>query len=755
MKRILFFFLILIIITVPLFAQEVISKIDVVGNSVVSDATVLSKIKTRPQQKYNKNVINEDIKVLYSTGYFENIQIDKENLETGVLVKFIVKEKPVIEKINIQGNRRIGRKRIEKIVDIKEGSFLNEYNIKEKKNSIRDFYAKKGFSNVDVSYDIKIDKDNKANVTYIISEGGLARVEKIIIKGNVDFSDKKIKKIIHTKERGFLRRGVFKEQTLADDLRRLEHYYRERGYSEIKVDSTTDYIGNKIFITITLNEGQLYKIGRIKIEGNEKIDTKTLEEELEIKVEDVFVRRKIDAEVNKLKGVYVDRGYIFANIRDVVFYNPQTKKMDITFSIKENDLAYVEEIHIKGNVKTKDEVIRRELRIFPGDKFAGKMIKKSKQRLENLGFFEEVRFDSQAGSKPNWEDLIVDVKEAKTGYLSFGGGYSSIDALTGFIEVRQRNFDYKNWSTFTGGGQDLNFVASFGSITEKYELSFANPWIFDKPITLGLEAYKKGHDRDEDVGYAYQEDIKGGAIRLMREFTDELKAGAGYRFETVDISDVSTTASSELQQEKGTNDFSSIELDCSYDTRDNIYVPSTGLYFGSFLKFTGDFLGGDKDFVKFVTRFNKYWPLPKDAVLEFKIKTGIAETLNNTSKLPLYERFFAGGASTIRGYHERKIGPIDSVTEDPIGGEGLFVANIEYTYPLVDVLKVAVFADTGNVWKQNDDYLSGGLKSSVGIGIRVKTPLGPLSLDYGWPLDTEPGEDGKSGRFHFNISRGF
>ena len=382
-------------------------------------------------------------------------------------------------------------------------------------------------------------------------------------------------------------------------------------------------------------------------------------------------------------------------------------------------------------------------------------LRRSKQRLTNLGIFEEVKFSHKPTSEPQMIDLVVDVKEAKTGYLSFGGGYSSVDSFTGFIELRQKNFDYKNWSTFTGGGQDLNLMASFGDVTKRYELDFTNPWIFDKPISFGFQLYRRGHQQDEDVGYAYEEDVTGGAVKFGREFNDQLKGSAGYRFETVKIKDVVNDASQALKDEAGTKKLSTAEIGLTYDTRDNVFSPSTGIYFNNSLGITASFLGGDTDFIRFESGLSKFFPFMRKSVLEFRFRLGIEEPFSDTNKVPLYSRFFAGGASTIRGYHERKIGPIDPVTNDPIGGEALFVGNIEYTYPLNSVLKLATFFDTGNVWEKASDLLSGGIKSSVGVGLRVKTPLGPLSLDYGWPLDVEPGETSKTGRFHFNVSRGF
>jgi len=748
-------FIIFTLLTIPVFSKDMVTKVEIVGNDIISDSAVISKIKTRVNQEYNDNSINDDIKNLYSTGFFDDIKVEKKKDKKGVKVVFNLKEKPVIDRVIVNGTKKIHKKKIEALIDIEEGSFLDEYKIKEIENSIEELYRKKGFSAAKIVSQIKINEGNKAKITFEIDESGVIRVKKIIIRGNNAISTKKIKKLIRTKEKSFFRKGIFKKEALEDDVLRIEDIYREKGFGEISIDYALDYLNDNVYLTINVEEGARYFIGRIKIEGNDEILTKELRETITVKNGDVFVERKINESLNAIRGIYIDKGYIFAQFRPIVFLNPETEKIDITFNIIENDFAYVEKIEIRGNVKTKDKVIRRELRVYPGDKFEGEKIRKSRERLDNLGFFEEVRFDSEPGSEESFENLIVEVKESKTGYVSFGGGYSSIDQFTGFIELRQRNFDYKNWPSLTGDGQDLSLVASLGSVSEKYELSFTKPWIFDKPLSFGFDGYKKGHKRESDVGYGYDESIKGGAVRLGKEFNDELSASVGYRIEQVIIGDVDDSASAELKREEGTNDLSSLEFFLTYDSRNNVFVPSSGILLSNSLKVTGGLLGGDKDYFAYSLRLSKFYEFIKKSVLEIRFRGGFADSFENTTYIPIYSRFFAGGANSIRGYDERSIGPIDPITKDPIGGESMFATTIEYTYPLVKILKLAAFFDSGNVWAKGGDFLTTKLYSSVGLGVRVKTPMGPINLDYGIPLDIAPGETGKEGKFHFSISRGF
>jgi outer membrane protein insertion porin family len=754
--RKIFICLIFFLFSVTGFSQNAIIRIDIEGNKIVSDAKIISKIKIRAGHEYNDNIINEDIKNLYGTGFFDNIEVEKKEDAEGVVVVFKLEEKPVLKSLVIQGARVIPKRKIIDSIDIKEGAFIDEYKLKEASAKIKDLYDTKGFYQTEVTYEMEFISDrNEIEARFLIDEKKLVKIRKVDIKGNKTISTARVLRLMKTKKAWLLNRGVFKEGVLEDDTKRISEFYKLEGFGDVGVETEINPYKNGVAVTVNINEGDRYYIGEIKIEGSKNISLQEIDEAKKLKSGDVFSEQAIYEDSSKIREVYMNKGYIFSQVEPFSYFNLETQRIDVTYKIVENEVAYIEMINIKGNVRTKDEVVRRELRVFPMDKFDGEKVRRSKERLENLGFFEEIRLGTEPGSKPNWIDLVVDVKEAKTGYLSFGGGYSSIDEFLGFVELRQRNFDYKNFSTFTGAGQDLSINASFGTVSEQYQLSFTNPWIFNQPISFGFDGYKKGHSREQDVGYAYEEEIRGGVLRLGKEFSDHLRGGLKYRYERVDIGDIVDDASQDLKDEKGVNNLSSGEISASYDTRNNVFSPSRGVFLSNNFQVTGGPFGGDKDFLKYMARLSLYFPMAQKSVIEWRTRCGVADPFSNTEKVPIYERFFAGGASTIRGYHERKIGPIDDSTEDPLGGESMFVSNVEYTYPLADFIKVATFFDTGNVWTEFNDFLSGGLKSSVGLGMRVKTPIGPVSVDYGWPLNLEPGEDGKEGRFHFSVSRGF
>jgi len=745
----------------PAGQDKTVTAIEVKGNASISTNTVLSKLKTRIGSSLNDNIISDDMKRLYLLGYFSDIKIDTESYLDGVKVIITVAERPIIEKISFAGARRIGmqEEKLKEMLRSKETQYLDYTDLAEDVEALKKMYEKKGFSQVSIEHAVDIDEAaNKAKITFTVSEGKKKRIRMIYVEGNENVSDARILKIIKTKRAWLFNSGVLKEDVLEDDIERMKAFYRRKGYMDVAVEKElrTDPRGRFWYITFTVVEGKKYLVGDVGIRGNRDIP----EADIRAKIKEslpgnVFSQDALKGDVMAVQGVYFDRGYIAARVLDTTSLNSSTGRIDIVLSIEENGVYYVDKVKVRGNVKTKDVVIRREMRIYPGERFDGEKLRRSKERLQNLGFFEEVSYDTEDSDTPDKKDLIVDVRESKTGAFSFGGGYSSVDQLVGFIEMSQKNFDWKNWPYFTGAGQDLKVRATMGSISEAYDLSFTEPWLFDYPVSFGFDLYKHTHDRDSDVGYGYNEDITGGDIRLGKELSEYVRGSLTYRHDKIKISDVEETATQDLKDEIGTNVVSSMEFGLTYDSRDNVFDPTRGDVLGSSILVAGGPFAGDKDFWKYFGNASHYFSVGK-AVMDIRVRAGAADAFDDTQKVPIDSRLFAGGAYTIRGYRERKVGPVDAVTGDPLGGRSLLVGNIEYMYPLSSFFKLAVFYDIGNVWPKVSDIGSGGYRSGTGLGFRLKTPIGPVMLDYGIPLDKESGETERgNGRFHFSMSHGF
>jgi len=739
-------------------SATMVKSIEVKGNKTISIATILSKIKTRVGQEYLQTVISDDLKRLYNTGYFSDVRVDHQGHEGGFKVIIYLDEKPIVEEITFSKTRFLKSRTLLKKMKIQEGKFLDNKSLKDDIDTIEELYAQKGLTLAEVEVETAMDEaTNKAKLHFIIKEGDKVQIKRIYVDGNESFKNKKILKVVKMRAKTFFRSGHMKEEVLDEDVERINSFYEQNGF----IDVVTDYSIEKlkkgfVNIRIRISEGKQYFVGKVTVAGNDVLSKEDVLRVMEeTKEKGVFSREKLTVDIAKIRTLYFDRGYIFANVDESTSLDQRTGEVEVKINIREGGLAFINHVNIQGNTRTRDIVIRRELRLNPGDRFDGGKLRRSRERLNNLGYFEDVGFDIEDTDVQDKKDLVVQVKEAKTGSFSFGGGFSTVDQVVGFIEVEQRNFDFANWPTFTGGGQRLKLRAETGSTRSNLLLSFTEPWIFDHPVSGGFDAFRTERAKERDVGYAYDEEKVGGGIHFGKQFSEYLSGGVSYKFERVTIENLDTDVSADLAAEAGTNSVSALGFTATRDSTDSRFSPREGLAISGGVDVAGGFISGDKDFYRLQARGNYYIPLKFKSVLELRTRAGFIDAYGDSSKVPIFERFFAGGARTIRGYDERKVGPLDSSTNDPIGGEGLFTANIEYTIPIIDFVKLAAFFDTGNVWANVEDFGSGDFKSGTGLGLRVKTPIGPVNLDYGYPLSEEPGENGRSGKFYFSVSRGF
>lgn len=734
-----------------------ITRIEVKGNKTVSQDAILTKLRTRVGADFEQTLLNEDLKRLYATGLFSDVSVSLQDYEAGVSVLFNVSEKPLLKDIIFEGNRVIKKEKFQDTIKSKKGEFLDKRQLKIDMDQLTDLYRQKGYSLVKLNYEVELNENtNEATVFILIDEGIRIAIKDILLEGNKHFSDRQLLKLIKTRKGGFFSKGLYKDEVLEEDLKRIKSFYNEEGFSDAKVSKeiTYDKTGKRMFIKINIEEGKKYLVGDINIKGAALFEKSYIKGKLEMLASSTFSRDKMHHEIAIIQGLYFERGYINAIAKADTLLNPQAGKIDITYTIEENELVYVHKIRITGNTKTRDKVIRRQLRLKPGEPFDGVALRRSKERLYNLGFFEEIIFDNEPIAEKDKHDLVVSVKEAKTGEFSFGGGFSSIDRAIGFVEIEQRNFDISNWPTFTGAGQDMKFRFEFGTARRDFELSFTEPWMFDRPTSFGFDLFNKVRLRERSLGLGFDEERRGGDVRLGREFSDTLKGNLTYRLEGIDISNIAEEASSDLKNEAGKNTLSSMIFGISKDTRDSVFNPTSGMLLSDSVEIAGGLFGGDKDFVKTILGTSWYFTPREEFVLELRLRAGVVDSFGESKNVPIYERFFAGGANTIRGYRERRVGPRDAASNDPIGGESMFLAGAEWTFPVVQYLKGAIFYDTGNVWRRVNDFGDGKFKHGVGVGIRVNTPIGPVRLDFGYPLVVDKDEE-RTGRFHFSLSRGF
>ncbi len=739
----------------PAPSMKKITAVEVRGNRIVSTNTILSKIQTKQGLELKQQVINEDIKRLYATGFFEDVRLDVEELPDGYKMIVIVEEKPIIKQITLVGNTVFKEDKLRKTLGVIEGQILDRKAVKKGEEEIRKLYANKGYRFLDIQTEVTVDPQTKESVIAIkIFEGKKYKISKIGFEGVKAFKVRELRKLMKTREKKWFLFGSFKEDVFEKDMERISFYYQKEGYLDVKIapEFSYDKETNNIRINIKIEEGQHYVTGTVKFKGNTLFPESELWQQLEMMPGLTYSQYYVAQDIEKLRLFYSSEGYIEARVVPDVKLNRDSGKVDVVYEIQEGDLFFVEKVQIRGNTKTRDKVIRRELRIRPGERFDGKKIEKSKQRLENLNYFEEVTYDTEpTDSAPNRKDLIFRVKEKRTGELSFGGGVSSIDTFMGFAEISQRNFDILNWPRFTGGGQSLSIRGQLGTIHQDYNVSFVEPYLFNKPITWGTDLYMTTEDnRNTDFGQRRM----GASTTISRLFKDVLRVGGGYTFENVKLTDVDSDAPQIVLDSEGTNWLSRLRAFTTYDNRDNVFNPTKGRVLNLGTELVGSFLGGTQDYYILRTGYTEYLSFWKKNMIEFQARLATAQAFGQSSTVPVFDRFYAGGLGTVRGYNYRRVGPQENGSA--VGGQTMAIVNVDYSFPIpyLDAFRGVVFVDAGNVSSDSYNIDFGKFAVSVGPGIKVKTPIGPLAFYYGLPVLNRDTED-KNGRFEFSLSRSF
>ena len=733
-----------------------VTRIDVRGNQIISTSTVLNNMKTRPGVELNQQMVNEDVKRLYATGFFQDLRIDVEETTEGARLIVVADEKPVIRHIVIEGNKIIKERDLRKDLGLIEGQVLDEYAINQGLNKVRERYSNKGFRFVKVYHRVDIDRPTKeATVTVTVEEGGKFKIREVRFEGIQSFKPRRLLKLMRTKARNILlfRFGSFKEDKFKEDTDRLVAFYQSQGFLDARVSHEFNYDEKtgQITIVITVEEGKRYQTGQVEIRGVKIFPESEIWQRLKLLPGSVFSQQGLAEEIQNVRDFYHRFGYMNVQILPDVKLNRDTGKVDLKYDLTEGDLYFIDKVKIRGNTKTKDIVIRREFKLKPGEKFDGDAIDRSKQRLENLGYFEEVTYDTEPTSIPNRRDIVFQVKEKRTGELSFGAGISSIDQFIGFAEIAQRNFDLMNWPRFTGGGQSISLKGRWGTITRDFDFSFNEPYLFNKPISYGLDIYDT---RTENRNVDFREERLGVGNTFSKAFTEFIRAGLGYRLERVRLFDISSDASPDVLLFAGKNWLSRLKIFLSRDTRNNVFNPTKGWVAGVSGELIGTFLGGDQDYYILQANSTKYWSFKEGRhVIEWRLRGGVADDLGS-EQVPVFHRFFAGGYGTVRGYNFKRVGPIEGGSA--IGGDTMVILNLEYTFPIayLENFKGAVFVDVGDVERDSYNVDFGEFRVSAGPGIKINTPIGPLGFYYGFPFVNRDTED-RNGRFEFSLSRSF
>jgi outer membrane protein insertion porin family len=760
-----------------------------VGMANVSEQIVRANMALREGTELDEALIDRDIRSLYKTGLFEFIEAKRETLP-GNVVNLVIEVTPKFRVLGITftGNKAYKERRLMKEIKSVQNGALDERQVKDDTQKLYEYYQKNGYNQAQITYSIDRNRSTGfGTVTFKIREGAKVRIAAINFIGNDHVKARRLRKEMETSKWHMFSwltgGGRLKDDEFDTDLGKLRDYYKEQGYLDVEIAEdkiTFDYPKkDRLVITLRVNEGRRYHIGDITFSGNKIYPSRLLAYLPKERKGNVFVPSKLDKDVEALQDFYGRDGYLETRVRLVRKPNLQTGNIDIEYHITESEKFLVESINIEGNTKTKSIVILRELVLGPGDVFSSVLMKISKLRLENTRFFEDpVNVTDESTNIPGRKNLKIAVEEARTGNLTFGAGYSSLESAVVFAEVTQSNFDlFNRRSFFQGDGQKFRLRFQIGSQSSEIILGFEEPWLFERELGFGFQLYRT----TSDYNSSYYEEIRtGGEVHLRKRLFNWLEGQLGYTYEVVDIGNVSPSAPFQILAAAGKTSTSKIGLSLTEDTRDKIINTTRGHYANLSLEVAGGPLGGDNNYYKLEFRGSKFFPLAEfqDQVLAVIGRTGVAESFGDSAKLltrnintfnsvgnpitvpisyvpdvPFYDRFFLGGPQTLRGYEFRTVGPKDA-TGEPIGGKTYGFVSLEYSFDIVKPVRAAFFYDGGFVNKDAYDFSPVDYNDNFGFGLRLFVAGAPLSLDFGIPL-TGDRYNRKGSQFNFSFGTRF
>ena len=726
-----------------------VDSVQVKGNQRIEKEAILAVVKTKKGDSLDQEQLNKDLSDIYKMGYFKDVKIKTEDGPSGKIVTFIVTEKPSIGEIVFEGNEEVKDDKLEEELGIKLYSILDHNEIRQSINRLKEYYHQKAYYNVDIEGSTEPLPNNEVLLKYIIDEHKKVYITKIQFEGNKHYDDDDLKDLMETDEKGLLswitKSGYLDKNKLEFDVEKINSFYHNHGFINAKVgEPKITFVKDEgLHITIKVHEGHKYTVNKVAVEGDLIIPADKLLEKVQIGKGKTYNRETIRRDIATLKSVCGDEGYAYANVTTSTKVNDKAHFVNITYKISKNVKVRFERINIIGNTRTRDKVIRRELKAIEGEYFSGKSIRKSTENLWRLGFFEDVKIKTKKGSLDDQMILDVEVKEKATGNFSIGAGYSSRDKAFVSASIAENNL--------FGYGQKLQARGKLGEESEEFSIRFVEPWLFNVNLSATTELYQWMYEYDE-----YTRDSIGGALGLgfplrIDEYT---RGSVKYDYDNADIYNIADDASSALKDMEGKNITSSMFFKINRDSRDRLWDTSRGSINSISLEYAGGFLAGDEFFNKYEARSAWYFPVFWSTVFLVQGQLGYIEQRSG-GKLSVFQKFMIGGMNTVRGFNYDSISPVDPVTGDKIGGEKMMVFNLEYRVPLFKEQGIVglVFFDAGNVFTKDENYTFNGIRDSVGAGIRWYSPMGPLRLEYGKNLDPREGEP--AGKWEFSVGGTF
>lgn len=762
----------------PAAEGDVVDELRVTGNRRVESDSVLAQLRMKAGQALRLAAVSEDIKRVYRLGYFEDVQVDATKTKAGkVVVTYIVDEKPAVAKIEYEGHDELSLDDIKEVVNLKTNQVLNVSDVKANAEKIRELYSEKGFYLAEVDFKISPSDSipGASVVTFVIREYAKVQVKKITFLGNGNIPDEDLKNIMATREGDFssllTNFGTFKEEAFEADLQRLTAYYYDKGYVEVDVPRPIIRLSRDkryIYVTVKISEGPQFDTGEVDLQGDFIRPREELEKLVKLEPGETFSYGTARTDAERIRDLYMNEGYAYVNVNPLMRPRPGEEKIvDVTFDIQKGNKVYFGRIELVGNAKTRDNVIRRELRIEEGQLYSNRALEESRQNVQRLGFFEKVDITTQRGDRNDVINARVEVAERPTGTFQVGAGLSSLESFILNMQISQNNF--------LGHGQSVSFNAQASAIRTFFNFQFSEPWLFDTKLQFSIDAY--------NFDFLFQDfgrRSRGGNISLGYPISDlipfmpsgyQAVASMTYKLEHVRLT---PGGRSNRQGQEVGNLFrggltSSLRFGLSLDHRDNRLFPTKGGYHSARVEVADDGITrSQNEFAKYDAETRWYFPLFWNFVLRLNGEIGYVQSVDAHKPVPLFERYFVGGPLTVRGFDRFSLGPSRDVAASPsdpssvlddfqIGGNKRLILTAEIEFPILTAVGIrgVIFADAGNafdngqpislkldLFSDDEDEYRDALRTSVGWGVRWFSPIGPLRFEWGVPLsrlrDEEP-----------------
>lgn len=767
--------------------NPVVNKIFVRGG-YITESEVKARLGTREGQLLDRKTLEEDFQRLYKMGRFADVQIKQEAVpgDNRINIIILLREKNIIKRVSFRGNKNKKPDKLLKLIKSQAGERFDEGQATRDARAIEEKYKEDFYYFCKVTMHPEPFEDG-VRLVFDVEEGSKLWIRDIILRGNYRFTTETLQKAMQTKRTTFFTRGKLERRQLEEDLERLRMYYQSNGYldviiterpSQITANNTDKgwFARREAYLYLDIEEGEQYRIGSVSFKGNGLVSDNDIRAAIETMPGKIYSPVTLAEDAKLIRDIYgrAPNSRYFTKIMPERVLTEQPNVVDVVFHIEESPQIVIEDVQIVGNTTTKDSVYRRELEFFPGELIDSKKINRSKENIVNLDYVNQdtLAIDVKEGSAPDRARVVVDLEPKSTGNFSFGVGASTQEPIAGSVTLTQRNFDFQDWpesfkefitgKSFVGAGQYASASMSMGTRSRNIGADFMNPWIFNKPVSWGFGAFWKTYEWDD-----FDDERLGFYTTIGRRlWTKNLQGSVTYRLEQVDMTKIKSNASQELRKEAGKNILSSLALSLTWDSRNNIFDPEKGVLAQNVYKFYGGIFGGDYDFWSNYTKLQTFYPFFTDRkdrnyVFTFRTDVGTMDTFSGAKKghVPVYERLYAGGIGSVRGWRQNTLGPHNDGSA--VGGLTSQTNSIEIFVPVYEKLvKASGFFDVGGVWPNSWSFEGGneggayggsGYRMSVGFGLHVKTPLSPMPIRVyvPIPLNAKPNDNTEYFQFTF------